>query len=173
MKTIIFSLMLVTIFSCRSTQLPLETVEAVDLEKYVGLWYEISHLPARFQQNCECTTAEYRMTEEDYILVINSCYNTEKEKNDKATGKAFVVPNTSNTKLKVQFQWPFKGDYWILKIGNDYEYAVVGEPGRKYLWIISRSKEMDEDLYLMIVSEMKAKNFPVENLIRTRHDCAE
>ncbi len=171
MKNFSIILILTFITSCSSMKLPLETVPNVDLRKYVGIWYEIAHLPVSFQKNCACTTAEYSLTEKDYVRVVNRCYDTKKNKWKDAKGKAFIVPNTNNSKLKVQFFWPFKGDYQITELGKNYEYAVVGSPDRETMWILSREPEMSESLYQELVSKMKIKKFPVEKLIRTNHDC--
>ena len=86
-----------------------------------------------------------------------------------ATGKAKIVDKTTNAKLKVTFFWPFYGDYWILDLGDNYEYAVVGAPNRKYLWILSRSPQMDEGLYRSLLAKMAARGFKTEEMIKTTH----
>ena len=166
-----FILILTLLTSCSTIKIPLETVPNVELDKYAGLWYEIAHLPFSFQKNCQCSTAEYTLTEKKYVRVVNSCFNTKKNKWIDAKGKAFVVPNSNNSKLKVQFFWPFQGDYQIIKLGSNYEYAVVGSPNRETMWILSRDPDMKESLYQDLVSKMKMKKFPVEELIKTTHDC--
>jgi apolipoprotein D and lipocalin family protein len=87
----------------------------------------------------------------------------------KADGKAKIVDKTTNARLKVSFFWPFYGDYWILELGDQYEYSVVGEPGRKYLWILSRSPQMDEKLYQTLLGKIAAQGFDTSKLIKTRH----
>ena len=121
----------VLLFSSISNSQDLETVSTVDLQKYSGKWFEIASFPQRFQKGCNCTTAEYTLTAKDYLIVENRC------KKDSLNGellyikgKVFVVKNTGNAKLKVQFFWPFKGKYWIIYLANDYSYAVVGHPNR-------------------------------------------
>jgi apolipoprotein D and lipocalin family protein len=84
-----------------------------------------------------------------------------------AKGKAKVVDKNSNAKLKVTFFWPFYGDYWIIKLGNNYDYAVVGTPNRKYLWILSRTPQMDDELYSQLIEYAKSKGFDVNKLIKT------
>ena len=84
-----------------------------------------------------------------------------------ARGKAKVVDKNTNAKLKVTFFWPFYGDYWIIKVGNEYDYAVVGTPNRKYLWILSRTPKMDGDLFSQLIDFVKAKGFDVGNIIKT------
>src|SRR6056297_2005 len=128
MKTLII-MMLLSIFSNTSKKHPpLETVDFVDLEKYAGRWYDIAHLPARFMKNCEYITAEYSLTNKKYIRVKNRCKKSDTGKWSSIKGKAFIVENSGNAKLKVQFFWPFRGDYWIIELADDYSYAVVGVP---------------------------------------------
>ena len=145
----------------------LEVVQSVDLTRYIGRWYEIARLPNSFQKKCADTvTANYTMREDGKIEVINRCRKASGEYTT-AKGKAKIVDKKTNAKLKVTFFWPFYGDYWILDLGPNYEYAVVGEPGRKYLWILSRSPRMDEALFQQLLQKMAAKGFNTEMMIRT------
>jgi apolipoprotein D and lipocalin family protein len=151
----------------------LEVAQSVDLSRYVGLWYEISRLPNGFQKKCADTvTANYAMRADGKIDVINRCRKASGEYAT-AKGKAKIVDKKTNAKLKVSFFWPFYGDYWILDLGPNYEYAVVGEPGRKYLWILSRSPQMDEALYQQLLRKMAAQGFNTEMMIRTSQPIAE
>lgn len=145
--------------------LSLEVVPHVELEKYLGKWYEIAHLPAKFQEGCNETTATYTLSKDGSISVLNQA--TKNGKMKQAKGKAKVVDKNSNAKLKVTFFWPFYGDYWIIKLGNDYDYSVVGTPNRKYLWILSRTPQMDDNLYSQIIEYVKSKDFDVNKLIKT------
>lgn len=162
-------LLAILLTSCTMKSTPLETVPNVDLKKYAGKWYEIASFPQRFQKGCHCTTAEYTPTGDGYIIVENRCNKdsiTGKESYIK--GKAFVQENSGNAKLKVQFFWPFRGKYWIIDLADDYSYAVVGHPNRKYLWILSRTPKMDEDTYLKILACIKAKGFDITKIQRTQ-----
>jgi len=151
----------------------LEVVQSVDLSRYVGRWYEISRLPNGFQKKCaDMVTADYTMRADGKIEVINRCRKASGEYAT-AKGKAKIVDKKTNAKLKVTFFWPFYGDYWILDLGPNYEYAVVGEPGRKYLWILSRSPRMDEALYQQLLGKMAAQGFNTEMMIRTLHPITE
>ncbi len=145
----------------------LRTVESVDLNRYAGTWYEIAHLPMRYQRNCSETTATYSLRGDGRISVLNRCRKGEKE--DQARGVAWPVPGTANAQLKVRFVWPFSGDYWIVDLGKDYEYSVVGVPSRKYLWILSRTPEMDPRLLAGIKERAAAQGFDVSRLIYTDH----
>jgi len=154
--------------------MPLETVPQVDLQKYMGKWYEISAFPQRFQKGCHCSVAEYEMAPEGYVRVTNSCRKDSPEgKLSVARGKAFVVKGSHNAKLRVQFFWPFRGDYWIIDLADDYSYAVVGAPDRKYLWILARTPQIDDALYREIVDRAAAKGFDVSQLVATNQSCVE
>lgn len=147
---------------------PLQTVPNVDLTKYVGKWFEIASFPQRFQKDCHCTTAEYTATDKGYVIVENTCNKGSIDgKQSYIKGKAFVVENTGNAKLKVQFFWPFKGDYWIIDLADDYSYAVVSNPSKKYLWILSRTSKMNAAVYQQIIARLKEKGFDLTNLKMT------
>ena len=145
----------------------LEVVPHVELEKYLGKWYEIAHLPARFQKDCTDTTATYTPSKDGNISVLNECVRNGKLKQTK--GKAKVIDKNTGAKLKVTFFWPFSGDYWIIDLGKDYDYAVVGTPNRKYLWILSRTPHMNDTLFSRLIESVKSKGFDVKNLIMTKH----
>lgn len=151
----------------RKDELPV--VPAVDLSRYVGQWYEIARLPNRFQKKCaDSVTANYTLRSDGSIKVVNRCRKSSGEFTT-ATGKAKIVDKKTNAKLRVTFFWPFYGKYWILDLGPNYEYAVVGEPGRDYLWILSRAPQMDEALYQQLLAKMQALGFDTTRMIRTAH----
>ena len=154
-------------FSCKSQLL--QTVPYVDLNKYAGKWYEIASFPQRFQKGCHRTTAEYTLSDKGFVIVENRCNKDSIDgKQSYIKGKAFVVPNSGNAKLEVQFFWPFKGKYWILDLADDYSYAVIGHPNRKYLWILSRTNTMDHTLYQRILSGIKNKGFDINKISITK-----
>ncbi len=99
--------------------------------------------------------------------MLNECIKNGKLK--QARGKAKVVDKTTGAKLKVTFFWPFYGDYWIINLDKDYEYAVVGTPNRKFLWVLSRSPQMDEKLLSQLLEFAKTKGFNIQKVIRTSH----
>jgi apolipoprotein D and lipocalin family protein len=150
-----------------NNRVSLEVVPKVELEKYLGKWYEIARRPAKFQEGCSETTATYALSKDGNVSVLNECKRNGKVK--RAKGKARVVDKTTGAKLKVTFFWPFYGDYWIIKLGDLYEYAVVGTPDRRYLWILSRTPQMDNKLFSESVEFAKSKGFNAENLIIDSH----
>ncbi len=165
---IIFSIFLLIIPIVTMTQ-PLETVPFVDLERYSGLWYEIASYPQRFQKGCHRTTAEYTLSDRGHVVVVNRCNRDSLDgRQSSITGKAFVQKNSGNAKLRVQFFWPFRGDYWIIDLADDYSFAVVSHPNRNYLWILSRTPVMDEDIYSGILERLKDKGFDLDRLQMTK-----
>ena len=151
---------------------PLDVVPSVDLERYAGKWYEIASVPVPQQRGCSCTTAEYTLLEDGSVRVVNTCRKGgaggEVESVD---GTAFAVPNSNNAKLKVQFFWPFRGDYWILELDPDYRSALVGTPNRKYFWILSRTPSMDETLLSDLLATAAERGFDTTRVQRTVQDC--
>lgn len=157
---------------------PLRVVPSVDLMRYAGLWYEIARLPNRFEEKClSDVTAEYAVIEPGRLKVINQC----RKKNGsltRAEGVARLADKEGpNSRLKVRFApgflsfLPFVwGDYQIMELAPDYSYALVGDPGRKYLWILSRTPQMDEATYRKLVEAAAAQGFEVSKLIRTKQE---
>ena len=146
----------------------LETVAFVDLGRYVGQWYEIARYHHRFQEGCVGSKATYTLREDGKISVINECYDKSfSGKLRSVKGKAWVVDKETNARLKVSFFWPFAGDYWIIDLGRNYEYAVIGHPNRKYLWILSRTPDMDDEVYQAILTRLQKQEYDTTKLIKT------
>lgn len=152
MKAILMSLTVVFLFAGNLSQATVgkepETVASVDLQKYIGKWYEVASIPQSFQKQCVAnTTAEYAVVEEGLISVVNSC-DTKSGERSVAEGRAKVEDTVSNSKLKVTFvkifNWVFAfgGKYWILDVDANYSYALVGDPTRDYAWILSRTPKV-------------------------------
>jgi apolipoprotein D and lipocalin family protein len=152
----------------------LPTVERVDLDRYLGTWYEIARYPAPFQEGCVATSATYSLRDDGKIRVLNRCL-VERFDGElrEAEGRAKIVDEATNAKLKVTFFWPFYGDYWVLGLGPDYEWALIGEPSRKYLWILSRTRQMDPSVYADIVARLPALGYDPERLLVTPQPAAE
>jgi apolipoprotein D and lipocalin family protein len=149
---------------------PPTVVPKVDLSRYVGTWYEIARYPNRFQRGCDGATAAYTLRADGRIDVVNRCVEDGTDgKERSARGVAKVVDPATSAKLSVTFFWPFSGDYWILGLGAEYEYAIVGSPDRKYLWILSRNPSMDEGRYGRILEEVALQGFDPARLVRSVH----
>lgn len=164
-------LLMVTVTLCSllhasSVKPQLQTASRVDIARYMGGWHEIARLEHLFQKNCVGSFAEYRLRPDGEVDVLNSCIDEKTGKRREAKGHAWSVDPVDNSKLKVSFFWPFRGDYWIIELGENYDYSVVGSPDRKYLWILGREPVVDEALYGEIVERLRRQGFPVDNLVR-------
>jgi apolipoprotein D and lipocalin family protein len=147
---------------------PLQTVAHVDLSRYVGTWYEIANFPQSFQRGCTATTATYTLRADGDIDVLNRCRKGSLAGTEKsALGRAHVVDRATNAKLEVSFFRPFWGDYWVIDLADDYSYAVVGHPGRDYLWILARTPTMAEATFQGIVERLKLHGYETSRLVRT------
>lgn len=147
---------------------PLPTVESVDLARYMGEWYEIALLPNRFQSMCVADTqASYRL-DGDVVRVRNRCRKADGAI-EEAVGVAKVVEGSSNTKLLVSFFRPFYGDYWILALDPNYRWVLIGEPSRKYGWVLSRTPGLDDASLQVALDKAAALGFHREAFQRTPH----
>ena len=152
---------------------PVKTVKYVDLKKYVGHWYEISKIPNRFQKQCVSNaTAKYILDEDGDMKVVNSCTDDEGEL-DVAEGVAKVVDKKSNAKLEVSFVSflgirPFWGDYWIIGLDENYKWAVIGTPDRKYGWVLGRTPQLDNVTVQKINSILKENGYDTEAFIQSK-----
>ena len=177
LKNILIFITTIVLFSksiFADNKIPLETVTYVSLNKYLGHWYEIAKFPNNFEKKCQYnTTAHYSLIDGENIKVVNKCYAKNSkgvEKIYKSKGTAWVVDKTSNSKLKVSFV-PFLnrfhilgGDYWIIELDSDYYYSVVSSADRKYLWILSRTPVLAQDIYDAILLKIKEKGFDITKL---------
>jgi len=147
---------------------PVHSVGNVDLGRYAGKWYEVAAFPMYFQRQClGDTTAEYAFRPDGDIAVVNRC-RTETGF-DEARGKAWTVDGTGNAQLKVSFFWPFRSDYWIIGLDDDYQWAVVGNPNRKYLWVLSRTPRLRGDQLDRALQAAASQGFDLAQLKYTAH----
>jgi len=167
---ILISIIMAGLFSGNpSNDLP--TVEKVDLNRYAGLWYEIARLPNSFEKDLQCVTAEYTLKPNGKVEVLNKGFSTKKGAYKSSKGRAWVPDNTYPGRLKVSFFWPFAGDYYIISLDADYRYALVGDPGRKYLWILSRTKKLDDSLYSSLIETARSKGFDTDQMVLVKQNC--
>ncbi|WP_222564289.1 lipocalin family protein [Novilysobacter antarcticus] len=158
---------------CTGTGAPLENVPVatLELERYLGQWHEIAHLPMFFQRKCVSdTTATYTLKENDRIEVRNAC-GTKDGSQTESVGEAKTVDGSPGA-LKVRFAPAWLGwvpgiwaDYWVLDVDPDYRWAVVGGPSRKYLWILSRDPGMDAGLFNRLKSDAEARGYDLKDLV--------
>lgn len=148
-----------------------QPAKAVEIEKYLGKWYEIARYENRFEKDCEAVTAEYNKLPDGKVGIKNSC-----RKNgidgplEVADGKAKIVEGSNNTKFKVSFWGPlYVGNYWILDRADDYSWAIVGEPSGRYLWILSRKAPLSEKERKALYTKAKKLNYDLSLVRETAH----
>lgn len=153
---------------------PVQVVDSVDLDRYMGLWYELARLPNEYQEECVSDVrATYVLGEEGEVDVLNQCRTAEGLQD--ARGVARVVDEATRAKLEVRFApgavsflpWVW-GDYWIIGLADDYSWATVGSPDRETLWILSRTPELGEAEYAAAVRAAERNGFDVDRLVRTK-----
>jgi apolipoprotein D and lipocalin family protein len=156
---------------------PVKAVPSVDLQRYTGTWFEIARYPNVFQKSCAGdVTATYERRADGRIDVVNRCRRADGSENQ-AKGEARVVEGAGNARLKVRFApgWlgailPFVwADYWVIGLADDYRWALVGTPNRKYLWVLGRSATVDETDWSAAMAKAKENGFDTSRLERTRH----
>ncbi len=151
-------------------QTSLETVDYVDVNRYLGRWYDIASFPQWFQEGCTNTQAVYELKKNGDLKVTNSCNkDTTTGKLKVSVGKAKIVDQQTNSKLKVSFFGPFYGNYWIIDLGENYEYAVVSDPTKETLWILSRTIKLEKSVLDGILARLKTKGFDISKLNFTIH----
>lgn len=174
MKTNVLIIIIISFFNVmaqKETPEPI-TVDHVDLNKYTGIWYEIAKIPNSFQKKCiSNSAAHYSLNEDGSIKVVNSCKNSDGEMNS-SEGVAEVVDTKTNSRLKVSFVSIFGinffwGDYWIIGLNDDYSYAVIGTPNRKYGWILSRTKQLSEEKLSTVYDILQKNGYNTEDFVPT------
>ena len=153
----------------------LHTVEKIELDKYLGVWYEVARKPMYFQNKCDRdVSATYTLNENGNIGVDNRCYTKDGQLNQ-SIGEAFIQNAPFNTKLKVSFlpesvRWlPVgRGDYWILKIDDAYQTVLVGEPRRRYLWVLSRSAQPNQAVVKEYLDYAQSIGYDIGDVIHTK-----
>lgn len=142
-----------------------ETVERVDLHRYVGKWYTIASIPQRIVPVVYNTAVEYKLTNKGN-LKINKIYRRKGLLNKEIvlSGTAFIQENTNNAKFKIQYLWPFADSAWVVDLADDYSYAVISNPTKTSLTILSRNVKMDSVTYSGIIDRIKNKGFDTKRL---------
>jgi apolipoprotein D and lipocalin family protein len=139
---------------------PLTSVPSLDLERYLGTWYEISKYPVSFEKGLVGVTATYSLRDDGRVRVENAGFKGSFDgERSSATAKAWIPNPDRPAELKVSFFWPFSAKYWVIALDPDYRWAIVGEPGRRYVWILAREPRIDDVLYRSLVAKVEALGY--------------
>lgn len=158
----------------RDSARPLNAAASVDVQRYLGLWYEIARFPNEFEENCVDVTATYGLNANRTLSVLNSCGGQGANGAARtAEGVARIVDGRTNAKLAVSFFWPFEGDYWILAVADDYSWSLVGEPSGRYLWILARAPRISKELSTELVQKLDTLGYNTAALSWTPQAAAE
>lgn len=165
---LILTLLLLPFWGCTGQQISndkMETVSNFDLNRYMGTWYEIARFPHSFEKDLVGVTATYRLKENGKVEVVNQGYlKTLEGKLKRAKGFAKVPDPNEPGRLKVYFFWPFGGDYLVLDLDNNYQYALIGSYSMNYLWILSRTPQIPENEYNRLVEKAKSLGYEISKI---------
>ncbi|SON52920.1 lipocalin family protein [Vibrio tapetis] len=164
-KSIVIALSLL-LGGCLGMPQDVKPVNNFELNQYLGTWYEIARLDHSFERGLSNVTAEYRLKDDGGVTVINRGYSKEEGEWQQAEGKAYFVEQTDIGYLKVSFFGPFYGSYVVFELDEEqYQYAFVAGPNTDYLWLLSRTSEVDPDLVAKFMSMAKQRGFDTDQVI--------
>jgi apolipoprotein D and lipocalin family protein len=140
----------------------------LQLERYLGTWYEVARFDTFFERDCVGVRATYSKRDDGDVKVVNVCHKSTLDAPEKQVeGKAWVPDAAEPGKLKVQFFWPFSGPYWVLEVASDYSWALVGHPKKSSCWVFSRTAAMDPALYEQLLGKLRARGYDTTKLMKT------
>ncbi len=157
--------------SCTGTPDGVSAVTGFEIDRYLGTWYEIARLDHSFERGLSAVTANYSLRDDGGVRVVNRGYDEQSGEWDEAIGKAYFVGASDVGQLKVSFFGPFYGGYNIVELDkSDYQYSLIAGPDRDYLWILSRTAQMQPDILRSLVNKARELGFPTDELIFVKHD---
>ena len=143
------------------------TVDNLEIEKYLGKWYEIARFPHSFEKNLVGVTATYSLRKDGKIRVVNQGYKgTLEGKLSRAEGKAKITDPGDPSRLKVSFFLFFYGDYFVMELDEDYSWAMIGSSSPNYFWILSRTPQMEEEVYHKLLDNARGRGYDLDKLIK-------
>ncbi len=166
--------MLAILSSCTGAPDGVRVVTGFELDRYLGTWFEIARLDHSFERGLSNITADYSLREDGGVHVINRGYRDESDEWDEAIGKAYFIGASDVGQLKVSFFGPFYGGYNIVELDKSgYQYSLVAGPDRDYLWILSRTPQMDPDILKSLVNRARELGFATDEFIFVEHDLSD
>lgn len=169
-KTVLIACGILLINSCSSIPEKAKPVENFDVNRYLGVWYEIARFDFRFEKDLDNTSAQYQLDEDGNVMVLNSGYNFVKNKWTKADGLAKFRGNKDIAALKVSFFGPFYAGYNVVALDEQYQYALIAGKNLDYLWILSRTKTIPEEIKTEYITIAQEIGYDTSKLIWVKHD---
>jgi lipocalin len=170
-KIVLLVVLSITIASCKSQQTMIDksVVQEFDIESYLGRWYEIARYDHRFERGLVGVTANYSFRDDGKIKVVNAGFKGSLDgPRSEANGKAKIPDPKVPAKLKVSFFWFFYGDYYVMELDDNYQWALVGSSADTYLWILSRTPQIDDSLYRDLLERLTKRGYDVDKLIKVQ-----
>jgi len=166
----VFMMLPVLLTGCSGSPDGVQSVRGFELDRYLGTWYEIARLDHRFERGLSDVTASYSLRDDGGVRVVNRGYNFEDGEWDDAEGKAYFRGEPDMGELKVSFFGPFYSGYNVIDLDFDaYQYSLVAGPDRSYLWVLSRSPQLEKASLERLVNKAEQLGFPVDDLIYVQH----
>ncbi len=154
--------------AARGAQTAPDVVPDFDVERYLGLWYEIASIPIAPTRGCIGSTAEYALRDDGDISVLNRCWDESfTGRRREATARAFIPDPAVPAKLKVEFFWPFRAEYWVVELDTGYTTAVVSNSSRSTMWILHRAPCMPQATFDGLAESLAARGFSLAELQST------
>lgn len=165
MRKCLFILFSIILTGCLGMPDRVQPVDNFDVQKYMGKWYEVARLDHSFERGLNQVTAEYRLQKGGKVSVINRGFSATDNEWSQAEGKAYFVNSSDQGYLKVSFFGPFYGSYVVFELDENYQYAFVSGPDNNYLWLLSRTAEVDKEIKEKFIAMSNARGFDTNNLI--------
>ena len=171
MKSIVLLFGTFLLAGCTAAPQGIMPVDNFDLDRYLGTWYEIARLDHRFERGLSQVSATYSKRSDGGVDVINRGFNSQANKWKEAKGRAYFIGEPDVARLKVTFFWPFYGGYNVIELDQEnYSYALICGPNKKYLWILARTKKLDASIKEALISKAKALGFNTSELILVKQE---
>ena len=156
---------------CTAAPQGIMPVDNFDLDRYLGTWYEIARLDHRFERGLSQVSATYSKRSDGGVDVINRGFNSQANKWKEAKGRAYFIGEPDVARLKVTFFWPFYGGYNVIELDQEnYSYALICGPNKKYLWLLARTKILDAGIKESLIAKAKALGFNTSELILVKQE---